>query len=252
MNDLASNEVPAPVAEYCAYLASRLPSVLGDELVGLCLYGSPTIGGFDPATSDLDLLIVVAGHLGVSMKSALIRLLWETAPRVPARSLECWVITPETAGAGGSMRDFEVMVNTHPSEPMTVDGATGAVGVPVVELDLVNETGRSFYGPSPSDLVAAIPRSVVLASMAENLRVETADSSEHYSVLNASRSLAYMFTGKHISKLEGGRWVLARGSAPKVVEEAVQTQMGLAPERALTRAGRRYVKEIMRQLESGI
>jgi Domain of unknown function (DUF4111) len=121
-----------------------------------------------------------------------------------------------------------------------------------VELDLVNETGRSFYGPPPSDLVAAIPRPVVVESMLENLKVETSDSSEHYSVLNASRSLAYMFTGKHISKLEGGRWVLARGSAPKVVEESIQTQLGLAPERGLTRAGRRYVTEIMRQLESEI
>jgi hypothetical protein len=61
-----------------------------------------------------------------------------------------------------------------------------------------------------------------------------------------------METGRHVSKLEGGQWVLAQGSAPPVVEEALRTQMGLAPERSLTVSGRRYIEGIIQKLESEI
>ena len=162
------------------------------------------------------------------------------------------VITRETAAAGDGRRDFELMVNTYPQAPLTVDGATGAGGIPVVESELVYDTGEVVFGPPPPVVLAKLPRSLVLASMVEILRVEGPDSSEHYGVLNAARSLAYTITGRHLSKLEGGRWTIAQGRAPKVVEEAVETQMGLAPERSLTKSGRRYVEEAIRKLESGI
>jgi streptomycin 3"-adenylyltransferase len=250
VGDLHESSVPEAIAGFSAGLVEPVRGLLGEDLLAIYVYGSATVGDFDPRSSDLDLLVVVERPLGVTAKSGLIRLLWETAPRVPARGMECWVLTRETVAAGDGRRDFELMVNTHPQEPLTVDGATGARGIPVVELELVHDNGEVVVGPPPTELLAKLPRSLVVASMVEILRVEGPDSSEHYGVLNAARSLAYTVTGQHLSKLEGGRWVMAQGQAPKVVEEAVSTQLGLAPERSVTPSGRRYVEDAIKKLES--
>lgn len=45
-------------------LASRLRAVLGDDLVGLYLYGSLVSGGLDPGVSDLDLVAVTTPAAG--------------------------------------------------------------------------------------------------------------------------------------------------------------------------------------------
>jgi hypothetical protein len=51
-------DIPAPIAALLPELIDDLRSTLGDDLVGVYLYGSAITGGFDPETSDLDLLIV--------------------------------------------------------------------------------------------------------------------------------------------------------------------------------------------------
>jgi hypothetical protein len=61
-----------------------------------------------------------------------------------------------------------------------------------------------------------------------------------------------MRTGQRLSKLAAGRWVMEQGSAPAVVEQAVQALLGQVPDRLLTGPGRRYVGEVIRQLEREI
>src|SRR5450759_843589 len=49
-----------PSADLLAALVSEVHGVLGDDLVGLYLYGSAVTGGFDAGVSDLDLAAVTA------------------------------------------------------------------------------------------------------------------------------------------------------------------------------------------------
>jgi Domain of unknown function (DUF4111)/Nucleotidyltransferase domain len=51
-------DIPAPIVALLPELLEDLRSTLGDDLVGVYLYGSAISGGFNPETSDLDLLIV--------------------------------------------------------------------------------------------------------------------------------------------------------------------------------------------------
>src|SRR5437899_2267802 len=55
--------LPPGVATCMAALARGLAAVLGPRLLGLYLGGSATMGGFEPASSDLDFLAVIDGPL---------------------------------------------------------------------------------------------------------------------------------------------------------------------------------------------
>jgi predicted nucleotidyltransferase len=51
--------IPSALEAIVGPLIDDLRSTLGPELVGVYLYGSAVTGGFDPALSDLDLLVVI-------------------------------------------------------------------------------------------------------------------------------------------------------------------------------------------------
>jgi hypothetical protein len=55
---LSSERVPEAVQPVLALLLSSVQDVLGDQLVGLYLYGSLSSGDFDPASSDVDFVAV--------------------------------------------------------------------------------------------------------------------------------------------------------------------------------------------------
>src|SRR5450756_3220920 len=58
------NRDERPAADFVAALASEIQGVLGDDLVGLYLYGSSVTGGFDPGVSDIDLVAVTSPEVG--------------------------------------------------------------------------------------------------------------------------------------------------------------------------------------------
>ncbi len=65
---------PTPYPEVNAVLALLLEgvrAVLGEELIGLYLFGSLSGGDFDPASSDVDFLVVTAGALPDGMLEGL-------------------------------------------------------------------------------------------------------------------------------------------------------------------------------------
>ena len=56
-------QLPEDVRALLALLLTSIQRVLGDQLVGLYLYGSLSSGDFDPASSDVDFLAVTHGAI---------------------------------------------------------------------------------------------------------------------------------------------------------------------------------------------
>ena len=57
---MTSAVVPAPLDRILPAVIDDLRSTLGNDLIGVYLYGSAVSGGFDPELSDLDLVVVTA------------------------------------------------------------------------------------------------------------------------------------------------------------------------------------------------
>lgn len=82
---MKNSRFPTPYEEVntaVTTLLENVRAVLGDEFIGMYLYGSIAIGGFDPGRSDIDFLVITAQSLKSDMMKSLRDMhlrLWEKA-----------------------------------------------------------------------------------------------------------------------------------------------------------------------------
>jgi len=238
--------VPDGLEEFLSVVTGEIESVLGDSLIALYLGGSAAGQRFIDGRSDLDLVAVVGETLDLGVKSQLVRRLWSVLPPEQARGVETRVVTIADLPGG---RCFELLVSTHPGEPVTADrGQDPSV---MLELAHLRDASTALLGPPAETLVPDYERSAVLTAMAEGLEERIDADPETYSVLTAARSLAYMETGDLVSKIEGAQWARENGRDSEILDRAIATQRGELPERPLTARGRRFVTEVVAALRVG-
>ncbi len=87
------NGYPASVQALLTQLVEGFRQALTENLVGIYLHGSLTLGGFNPRTSDVDFLVVTRTTLRAAEFKALIALTLELAKNAPSKGLEFSVVT---------------------------------------------------------------------------------------------------------------------------------------------------------------
>src|SRR4051794_41734025 len=92
---------PPDVARYAEQVVLVSRRALGPNLVAAYLYGSAVLGGFTPARSDVDILLVVAGAVRRATLEALGFAFGRGRTRPPPRGLQPDVLTVSAAGAAG-------------------------------------------------------------------------------------------------------------------------------------------------------
>ena len=230
--------LPPRVETYLECLADRVHEVLRADAVGVYLHGSAVLGGFRPERSDLDVIVVCARPLSPGQRAGLCRRLDRGALAVPAAMLELSVVTARACRHPVAAPAYELHVNT--SDDRCVDGTGRNDPDLLLHFAVARQAGRLLgSGPSARDCFAPVPRPLVLAGMALELRQGADDerAAAEYLALNACRNLAYLRTGRLRSKVAGGRWALAHDPSldHDVVAAALSRQDGTAPDAALDR-----------------
>ena len=239
--------LPPEVDVYLGQLTDRVHGVLGDDVVGLYLHGSAAFGDYNPTRSDLDVLVVTRRPLTDEQRSGVCLQLGERALPVPAATLELSVVTHHACLHPVAAPAYELHVNTR--DGRCADGR-GRNDPDLVLHFAVTRQGGRLLGPGLriDRCFAPVPRALVLAGMAKELRdaMEDERSAPEYVLLNACRNLAYLRTGHIRSKVDGGRWVLENESALDLgaVARALARQQGqeepaspAALDRSLANAG---------------
>jgi streptomycin 3"-adenylyltransferase len=185
--------------------------VLGDELLGLCLYGSAVHGGLTP-TSDLDLMAVVRRRTTELERRRLVEGLLERDHM--SRYLELTVV------AQPDVRPWRY--------PPTMDLQYGAWLRPELErgeiplpapnpdlaalLTMTLEHGRPLVGPPPSGLLDPVPHEDLLRAGTDGLDRILADLDDDTRnlLLTLTRIWSTAETGTMRSKDAAADWALAR------------------------------------------
>lgn len=89
-------DLPSEVDEYLGTFAKCVEGVLGQELMGSYLHGSGVLDGFNPARSDIDILVVSFRPLRQNQRTRMRQELGTASLRVPAATLEMSVVTSDT------------------------------------------------------------------------------------------------------------------------------------------------------------
>jgi hypothetical protein len=188
---------------------------LGDDLVGLYLYGSSVSGGFDPGVSDVDLVAVTSSEVQGIDLAMLERMHRRLVVRYPD-----WTDRVEVVYIGrATLHSFRTSAGSlaviSPGEPLHV--REDRVVDWLQNWYLIRETGVTLYGADAATIVPPVAWSEFVAATvryAEEVRsrsrVGAGAGALAYTILTMCRALRTVQAQTHGSKQEGATWARER------------------------------------------
>ena len=193
-------------------LTAAIRSVLGDDLVGLYLYGSAVTGGFDADVSDLDLAAVTAQEveaLDLDGLERMHRLFEEQNPEWCGRIDVVYIGRATLASFRTSTGAVAVI---SPGEPFHV--RDDRVIAWLQNWYLIRQTGQPLWGPPAKDVVPTIAWSEFVdatiryaGEVANRSRANVGVGTLAYTILTLCRALRVVRTQTLGSKQDGAAWV---------------------------------------------
>jgi predicted nucleotidyltransferase len=203
---------PRFVRQFLRETLSVVHSIVGGNLIGMYLYGSLTMGCFNPRSSDIDVILAAREKLSKEQRNEIVEYLKGVGSK--DRRIELSIV------------DADVVRN--PQYPMMVDLHYEHWGnifhnekdnEILSNLYTTRKRGFCVWGAPIISVFSKIPAQYHLRSVMEDLdhtRRYLHESPEDigynvpvYWVLGSCRILAFIREGRVLSKLEGGRWALA-------------------------------------------
>jgi streptomycin 3"-adenylyltransferase len=234
---------PPDVDRYAREVATVARRALGERLAAAYLHGSAVLGGYTPARSDVDVMLIVDGELPPPILQALAFSLGRDRLPSPACGIELDVLTASTAAHPMRPTPFQLVMTSG------VDGHRVTLGVDhgpyddgVLHLAVTRAAGKPLLGPEPRKLIGPVPRSSILAQLADELDWAAANASTAYQALGAARAWMYAEEDRVGSKIDAAEWARGRGH-DDVLRAAVRFQRGETNTTPDARAARALVAD---------
>ena len=209
MNDSIDN--------YLGRFVNQSQCILQGNLVGIYLHGSAVMGCFNPAKSDLDLLIVVNVPLSDSAKQAYMDMVAQFNTSGPAKGIELSIVTLDVCNPFVYPTPFDLHfssghLNWYTTAPEDyIQKMKGTDKDLAAHFTIINKRGKCIYGRPIADVFAEVPKQDYMDSIWNDIAEAPEDIAEDtmYLTLNLARVLAFKEDGLVLSKKEGGEWALA-------------------------------------------
>jgi predicted nucleotidyltransferase len=212
-------------------LVASVHAVLGDDLVGVYLYGSYVSGGFDPGVSDLDLIAVTSRDPEELDLEGLRRVHDAFVRANPDWNDRLEIVYISRAALRSFRTSAARLAVISPGEPFHL--RDDRVVEWLQNWYLIRETGVVLYGPPAASLVPPISMAEFVAAAAryadqisrESLHDAT-PGARAYAVVTISRALRTVETQAHASKHDGAAW--ARERMPEwawLIDEALRCRL---------------------------
>jgi streptomycin 3"-adenylyltransferase len=246
-------ELDEGLSRYLEQLTQAVRDVLRDGLIGVYAHGSIALGGYRPDRSDVDVLVVVGRPLTDEQASLLGRRLGESELPCPAQGLELSVVTTEALSDATDRPRFELHVGT--AEHVVVrDSGRGDPDL-VMHMAVCRGLGLALAGPPAAVLLPEVPRPRLLAALDGEMDWGERHGSPTYCVLNACRAMRFAQEGVLCSKLDGGRWALARSddeASRQTIRDALAFQEGSTDSHPEPAAARNLLRDARRTLRDAL
>ncbi len=155
------------VDEILVVLLSAVQKVLGDQFVGMYLYGSLSSGDFDPRRSDIDFLVVTRAELPDETIDNLAAMHRQIAGKSSkwAKKLEGSYI-PRSA-----LRRYDPANSRHPTIGVDWEFGVNPHGSDwIIQRHIIREQGVVLTGPSPKELIDPVSAEEIVRAVRETLQ----------------------------------------------------------------------------------
>jgi hypothetical protein len=225
------------VNEILNLLLARATAILEPEIVGMYLYGSLSSGDFDPASSDIDFVVITETVLRPEMIAALEKMHKE----IWASGLK-WASKLE-----GSYVPKSLIRRHNPSGPACPTVNEGAFFVDrrgsdwIIQRHIIRECGVILCGPDPKTLIDPVSKDEIRRAvrgilkewwfpMLENPAWLSKHGSEYhaYAVISLCRALHALRHGIIVSKPVAAKWAQKEfgNQWSALIEKALAAQAG--------------------------
>jgi hypothetical protein len=228
------------VNEILKMLLARTSNILGSQMIGMYLYGSLSSGDFNPASSDIDFVVVTETSLAQEAVSALEKMhkdIWDCGSKWAAKLEGSYI--PKT------------LIRRHdapcPACPSVNEGAflVGQLGSDwVIQRHVIRECGVVLSGPDPKTLIDPVSADEIRQAvygvlhewwfpMIANSSWLSSHGSEYhaFAVISMCRALHALRHGTIVSKPVAAKWAQAEfgGQWNILIEKALTAQHGTHP-----------------------
>lgn len=195
-------------------LLARVQTILRKKLIGCYLYGSLSLGDFDPESSDIDFLIVTTEELTGNVLEEL----RATHASIAASGLSYAKRLEGSYIPCAALRQYDPHNASHPTIGIDWDFHVGQHGSNwIIERHIVREHGIIVWGPSPKTLIDPVPIETIKAAVCETLKtfwtaqLTGADwlrprEYQAFAILTMCRALYTLQQGGVVSKPEAAAW----------------------------------------------
>lgn len=206
--------------------------------------GSYALDAYEQGVSDLDVIAVARDSLDGETKERIVDALRHETIPCPARGLELVIYVESVLREPTADPSYELDLNTGPAMPFraSFDDADADRHWYVVDRAITRAHGIALLGPAPVDLIAPIPRRILVAALAASIAWHrAADEPPANAILNACRALRYADEGVWSSKEAAAAW-----AATDLARDAVAARHGgPEPDRARATA---FLDEALRRV----
>lgn len=207
-----------PKEELLADFVEQSRHILGDNLTGIYLHGSAVMGCFNPAESDIDLILVVKDEVLDTTKRQFMDMVVELNSRAPKKGLELSIVKEEICKPFVYPTPFELHfsvahLNWYRTNPEDyVEKMKGADKDLAAHFTIIYHRGKVLYGRAIREVFAEVNRDYYMDSIWCDIEgaVDDVLDSPMYIILNLCRVLGYKEEGLILSKKEGGEWMLGK------------------------------------------
>ena len=191
-------------------LLARMQAVLEEKMIGVYLYGSLVWGDFDPASSDIDLVVATASDIDAqefSNLDAMQHAFVDTYTYWNGRIEIAYVSTATLQTFKSHTSQIAVI---SPGEPFHFKETDPGW---LMNWYMVQEQGRTLFGPAPTTLIDPISQQEFIqtvkqhaARFGEWIYNSQARPSQAYVILTMCRALYTSTYGQQTSKRKAAEW----------------------------------------------
>jgi Nucleotidyltransferase domain. len=230
-------ECPQETKNQIASLKDGLIKRLGSNLAGLYVHGSLALNSFNPANSDIDVIVLVQEKLDLDTRFALVEELLQLS--LSPSPIEISFITRSAIEPWQHPAPFELHCSEFWRERYEERIAAGdrsfwsetpTDGDLACHLTLVRRSGIHIFGLSIEEAIPEVPEEDFLSSILSDVTysVNALHTNAVYGILTLCRVLSYLVTGEIMSKREAGLWGITRipENLRYIVNSAVEVYEG--------------------------
>lgn len=195
-------------------LVKKTCEVFGGKLTGVYLHGSMAMGCFNPHKSDIDIIVVINGDISDLQKLEFMREIVELNGSAPAKGIEISVVKGEYCKPFVYPTPYELHFSPAHLERYKRSPEAYIMEMKGTDKDLaahftvINNYGKALYGKKICEVFGEVSKADYIDSIYFDVQNALSDIADDpiYVTLNLCRVLAFLRSGRCLSKLDGGRW----------------------------------------------